>query len=125
MAGEERILVQSCCPVFRRFYAASGVPRGNSTGTQACQERPSTDPVIEEVERLTCHDKSSMSVRAGLMGLLDSSRISLCDFRGESGYLALATGSFCSLIMFYNCGLCYLIFFFKSSLLARYDGACL
>lgn len=111
VAGKERTLAQSCCPIFRRFYAASGVPRGNSTGTQACQERPGTDPIIEEVDRLTCHDKSSMSVRTGLMGFLDSSIIPLCNFRGELGYRALATGNFFFLIMFYNRSLCYLIFF--------------
>ncbi|KAH0507224.1 Heat shock 70 kDa protein 6 [Microtus ochrogaster] len=71
VAGKERTLVQSCCPIFRRLYAPSGVPRGNSTGPQACQERPSTDPIIEEVDRLTCRDKSSVSVRAGLTGVLD------------------------------------------------------
>lgn len=103
MAGKERTLAQSCCPIFRRLYALSGVPRGDSTGPQACQERPSTDPIIEEVDRLTSHDKSSVSVRAGLTGLLDFSIIPLCNFVGESGYLALATGSFfLFLIMFYN-----------------------
>lgn len=32
VAGEERTPAQSCCPIFRRFYAASGVPRVTALG---------------------------------------------------------------------------------------------